>query len=88
MNRILSVFLLLFYSGVYAQTWQRLIENPFNFGGAQAYGIRVIDDTIYVSSVFVITDTISNNRAVLSKHNIANGELLQYAQFKVDTIGN
>jgi hypothetical protein len=67
-------------SGV-AQSWQRLIENPFNYGGAQAYGIRVIDDTVYVSSVFVVADTTTNNRAVISKHSLEDGALLEAVQF-------
>ncbi len=64
-----------------SQSWQRLIENPFNFGGAQARGIRIIDDTIFVSSVFVVVDSTSNSRLVISKHDIANGDLLDYKQY-------
>lgn len=88
MKRIMSIALLLFCLLSRAQTWQRLVDNPFNFGGAQAYGIRVIDDTIYVSSAFVVSDTVSNTRAVITKHDINNGDLLDYRQFKSDSIRN
>jgi Secretion system C-terminal sorting domain len=88
MNKITFLFFLLVHSEFEAQTWQRLIENPFNFGGAQAYGIRVIDDTIYVSSVFVVTDTIANNRAVISKHSLEDGVLLEASQFWDNTHQN
>jgi hypothetical protein len=88
MNKIILVFLLLSNGVMQSQTWQRLIDNPFNFGGAEAYGIKVIDDTIYVSSVFVVTDSVSNNRAVISKHSVVNGELLLFQQFKEDTLQN
>lgn len=64
-----------------AQTWNKLIENPFNFGGAQSYGVRIIDDTVYVSSVFIYVDSISNNRAVISKHDIDTGELIEAVPF-------
>lgn len=84
-NTFLTIFLWCFYTIYHAQTWQRLIDNPFNFGGAEAYGIRVIDDTIYVSSVFVVTDSISNNRATISKHSIEDGALQEIQQFR-DTI--
>jgi hypothetical protein len=85
---ILNILALFIFSISQAQTWQRLIENPFNFGGAEAYGIIEIEDTLYVSSVFVVTDTISNNRAVISKHSIIDGEMLTNQQFRDDTIQN
>lgn len=87
-NTVLTIFLSCFYTIYYAQTWQRLIDNPFNFGCAEAYGIKVVDDTIYVSSVFVVTDSVSNSRAVISKHSVDNGELLFFQQFKEDTFQN
>jgi hypothetical protein len=70
------------------QSWQRLIENPFNFGGAEAYGIRVIDDTIFVSSVFVVVDSVANNRAVISKHSLSDGTILDTAYYQIDTLQN
>lgn len=87
-NTFLTIFLSCFYTIYHAQTWQRLIENPFNFGGAEAYGIKVIDDTIYVSSVFVVTDSVANNRATLSKHRVTDGEIVYFKEFKVDTLRN
>jgi hypothetical protein len=72
----------------HAQTWQSYLENPYNYGGSRSHGIRVIDDTIYVASSLVVFDTVYNTRAVLSKHNLATGEMLQSAQFKVDSLQN
>lgn len=72
-----------------SQTWQRLIENPFNFErGSQSYGIRIIDDTIYVSSVFIVTDSISNYRAVISKHSLEDGQLLIANEFRDSNFQN
>lgn len=76
MIRILVLISLFTFQNATAQTWQRLIENPFSAGGAQAYGIRVLDDTIYVSSAFIVIDSIPKTRATLSKHSLENGELL------------
>jgi hypothetical protein len=88
MNKFLAMAFILCSLHLEAQTWQRLIDNPFNFGGAEAYGIRVIDDTIFVSSAFVVTDTTSNTRSVITKHNVNDGSLLQFVQFKSDSIQN
>jgi hypothetical protein len=81
MNKFLAMAFMLCSIHLNAQTWQRLIDNPFNFGGAEAYGIRVIDDTIFVSSVFVVGDTTSDNRAVISKHSLDDGSLIDYEQY-------
>jgi hypothetical protein len=82
MLRIKLLFaLVILFNFSTAQTWNKLIENPFNFGGAEAYGVRIIDDTVYVSSVFIYVDSVSNNRAVISKHNINTGELIEAVPF-------
>ena len=82
MLRIKLLFaLVILFNFSTAQTWNKLIENPFNFGGAQSYGVRIIDDTVYVSSVFIYVDSVSNNRAVISKHDINSGELIEAVPF-------
>ncbi|MFN6380548.1 MAG: hypothetical protein ACK4WD_14805, partial [Flavobacteriales bacterium] len=73
-----------------AQTWQHLLSSPTGgIGGSNSHGIRVIDDTVFVSSAMVVPIIPDNNpdtllyrtRAMLSKHSLLNGESIDFTLY-------
>ena len=81
MNKIIALlFISISLNGV-GQSWQKIVDFPFSVGRSMAYGIRVIDDTIFVASHFVELDsTCSCNppKVIMSKHDISNGDVVDY----------
>jgi hypothetical protein len=71
----------------YCQTWQHLLSSPQGgIGGSNAQGIRIIADTVYMSSKIswqVVPvdnpDTVLwRTRALITKHNLHTGELISH----------
>ena len=90
MKKILVFSALALSVASHSQTWQHLLSSPDGgIGGSNSHGIRVIDDTVFVSSAIVVSVIPDNNpdtllyrtRAMLSKHSIISGEMFNYELF-------
>jgi hypothetical protein len=90
MKNVLLALLCSISSFTNAQTWQHLLSSPTGgIGGSGAHGIRVIDDTVFVSSAMVMQiipednpDTVLwKTRALLTKHNFLTGEMVDFRSY-------